>query len=203
MPRVLLVAPDQPGINQIPEIRLLTGNPRHSVTVYNGPVSARDVYEAARGRYDVIHFATHGDENSLSLSNGDLLTADDIARLGRQSKAQLVFFSSCHAQVLASAIVRRGIPLAVKTNIELLDSDAWKVPLAFYDAIADMDDIPRAFIHASDSNGSYGLEIDPQRLVEMSSLIKINPRVAVGSAVAIGFSVVALTLSVLMLAGVI
>lgn len=163
MLKILLVAPNL-GLNVTPEVRDLTT--LHRVTVLSDAVTTRDVVQYARSNFDVIHFSTHSDERVVSLSGSDYLSDTDILQIARSSRAKLVFFNSCKAGRLAHYLVGHGVPLAVHTNMELEDADAWKFPLAFYDAVDRLGNTTpivyvRAFEEANDGEGLYGLAVSP------------------------------------------
>ena len=161
--RVLLVAPDQPGINGIAEVRAITS--QHRVMVLNGPVSVADVYDAARhGRYDILHFAAHSHDRELDLSAGEVMTPEDVAQVGRNAGAKLIFFNSCRSGLLADYVIRHGVAFAIHSNIELPDDDAWKMPSVFYDFVAEQRDrnavdYASAFEQADAGDGVYGLSV--------------------------------------------
>lgn len=164
MIRVLLVAPDQPGVNSIPEVRTITSLLR--VTVLNGTVTAQDIYgEARRGKYAVLHFVTHSEDYAVHLSDGETLSPEDVAQVARLCGAQLIMFNSCRSGVMAAYAVAHEVPSAIYCNVELLEREAWKLPLAFYSLLAEQDtalgvlDIASAFHGADTGEGLYGLLI--------------------------------------------
>ena len=163
MLRILLVAPET-GLQTQAEVRDLTSV--HRVTVLSETVSARDVYQAARAGYDVIHYSTHSDEFRVVLSGKEELLDHDLLQIARIAGLKCNVFNSCHAGRLAHYLVGHDVPLAVHTNRALPDADAWKFPLAFYSAIERLGNTHseayvRAFASASDSEGLYGLAIAP------------------------------------------
>ncbi len=167
--RILLVAPDQPHLNSIPEIRIVTQ--KHHVTVLNGPVSAADVYQACRSaHYQIIHFATQSTPFVVSLT-AERLGADDVAQLARMAEAECVVFNSRDAGRLASYAIRHGVRFAVFAHVDLDEVNAWKFPAAFYDALSNghSRDVIGAYMVADNGDGTYGLVISPsawQALVE-------------------------------------
>lgn len=116
--RILLIAPDQPGINTISEIRTITAV--HQTHVLNGPVTAKDIYDAvSKNEYDVIHFAghVHGDYHELDrlgLSGGETLDLDSATRFAKLGKAKLVLFNICLAARFASFMIKNGIDNRLK-----------------------------------------------------------------------------------------
>ena len=175
MIRVLLVAPDQPGVNSIPEVRTITALLR--VTVLNGTVTAQDIYSEARhGKYTIIHLVTHGDDYSLALSNGETLSPDDVAQIARLCGAQLILFNDCRSGVFSDYAVRHGVPFTIRCNVELKDPEAWKLPLSFYSLLAEQMatggalDIPAAWDGADTGEGLYGLAMRLEQFTAVSKL---------------------------------
>jgi hypothetical protein len=165
--RILLVVPGL-GLSTTSEIRDITG--LHQVTVLNDVVTSRDIFREARTGFDIIHFASHSDEKRVSLSNAEYLVDNDLVQLARISGAKLVFFNSCSAGRLACYLIGHGVPLAVHTNTELDDVNAWKFPLAFYGAMANINSNTthayiRAFDRTNDGEGIYGLAISPSAIL--------------------------------------
>lgn len=163
MLRILLVAPGL-GLQTTAEVRDLTT--LHRVTVLSDIVTRRDVYQAAGGGYDVIHFSSHSNDERVSLSGNECLTDTDLLQVARIAGAKLVFFNSCYAGRLAHYLMGHGVALAIHTNQELQDADAWTFPAAFYGAVARLGNgrasaYVRAFSEANDGGGLYGLAIAP------------------------------------------
>ena len=171
MLRILLVAPGT-GLQTTAEVRDLST--LHRVTILSDTVTVRDVFTAARGRYDVIHLATHSDDTSVQLSDG-ILRDSDLLQIARSASAKLVFFNSCRAGRLAYNLVGHGVPLAIHTNVELVDSAAWKMPLAYYGAVDELGNgtplsYVRAFVLANDGEGDYGLAVDPELAISWATM---------------------------------
>lgn len=161
--RILLVAPNQPGLNSVPEIRALSD--MHRVSVLNGTVTVADVYDAARhSPRDIIHFAAHSTPDAIQLSDG-VLSPEDVAQIARITGAKLVFFNSCLSARHAAYAVSHGVTYAISTTVEISDVDAWRTPLAFYEALAEQRDTigtidyAAAFGQADSGNGNYALSV--------------------------------------------
>lgn len=172
--RILLVAPEQPHIDAIPELRAITS--LHQVMVLSGRVTAHDVYqEARRASYHIVHFATHALDRILALSDGESFTPEDVAQVGQMAGCELVFFNTCRSGLLASYTVRHGVTYAVFANIEVPDKEAWKMPSAFYEFLADQADGPAdyatAFYRADPGQGVYGLALSPQIMACWQSIL--------------------------------
>ena len=175
MIRVLLIAPDQPGVNTIPEVRTITALLR--VTVLNGTVTAQDIYNEARhGKYAVIHFVTHSEDYAVHLSDGETLSPEDVAQVARLCAAQLILFNSCRSGVMAAYAVAHGVPATIYCNVELLEREAWKLPLSFYSLLAEQMasigvlDIASAFHGADTGEGLYGLLVRIDQLAPTAKL---------------------------------
>lgn len=166
--RVLLIVPTvQPAIDTVPEIRSITS--LHQVTVVNGDVSIRELYQIAqRGNFDVIHFGTHG----------GTYQAEDILSLARVASASLVFLNACSTGRVASYLVAHGISYAISTNVELADMQAWKVPLSFYEYLARQEhagevlNYPVAYSQADSGDGDYSLSVSVERITTMAKLTR-------------------------------
>lgn len=197
--RVLLIAPETSGkegprhlvttnvygLNVTPEIRTITG--MHRVTVLNGIVTAQDVYAACRGETrDVIHFATHSDEEHVLLSDGETLDAEDVAQIARMAHCRVLFFNSCRSAKLAAFAVGHGVPYAIATTVDLPDKDAWKTALSFYEYLREqmlqvhdpaLVDIPLAFRQAVNGDGTYMLLTSIRRISEIADFLAEFQRV--------------------------
>ena len=173
--RVLLIAPDLPGIDSVPELRAITSI--HQVVVLSGRVTARDIYQQARERpRSVLHIATHSRDDAVQLSDGELLAPEDVAQIGRLTGAELVFFNSCRSGLLANYAVRHGLDYAIYCNVDLQDGQAWKMPQAFYDFLHDQEcaiaDYAAAFYRADSGQGVYGLAISPQMIHSWQTILE-------------------------------
>lgn len=132
---ILLIAPDNLGLNTIPEIRTLTE--LHKTYVLNGTVTINDIQNiVSHTKYDAIHFATHlantKNFTDILLSNNEILDRDELVQIIKNSKCKLVFFNLCSAARLGAFVSRRTDASAIFTTIDLDDRDAWKIPLLFY-----------------------------------------------------------------------
>lgn len=173
--RVLLVVPDAANVDSDPEIAYLTSLRHIRVQVLPGHISARALYDAVddkryRQHFDIIHFAVHSSADPPLLSlNGDKLRPEDIGQVSRRAGASLLFFNSCNSGVLASYVVQRGVTWAIYLNRDLVDKEAWKMPLLFYESLDNQIDesgtysIPKAFRDAVPGDGTYGITSDYDR----------------------------------------
>ena len=164
--RILLIAPDQPDINNIPEIRALSDT--HQTTVLNGRVSNQDIYNyIGRSAYDVVHFATHQAAtedafDKILLSNGELLDLAAVTHIAKLSNARLIFFNLCNASRFAAYLVRHGVPACIYTTLALKDSNAWQTPWHFYEEARRQEkvnphvELRRIFDQVDPGDGIYG-----------------------------------------------
>jgi len=164
--RILLIAPEQPGINSDPEVRYISA--MHRVHVLAGRVSAQNLYEACQhNTYEILHIVDHNAQgvdretpSKIPLSNGESLDAQDIVELAQACNAQGIFLNTCNSSFYASYAVRRGVNFSVFTTLEIRDNSAWKAPLVFYSALEQQEkagtvDFYAAYLSLSD-DGVYG-----------------------------------------------
>jgi len=169
--RILLIAPNSPDINTVPEIRTITS--RHHTTVLNGAVTPQTIDQYARQGYAAFHFAGHSSPDHVELSCGTTLEADDIVRFARMAGAKMLFFNSCEAGRLAAYAVAHGMEYVIACTIKLDDDVAWEFPSAFYNSLANgaWRDILAAYRAADSGNGEYTLAVAPAFLGDMSDQI--------------------------------
>lgn len=175
--RVLVVAPDQ-DLNIIPEVRQIQR--LHHMSVLHGLVTAQDVYQAARETaFAVIHFACHSTPAGVVLSNGVVLPAEDIAQIARLKRTKTLFFNSCEAGKLAGYAVWHGARYAIHCKVALDDSEAWKMPLAFYESLQNghAGAIMEAYRNAASGSGDYGIEVNPDHIIELEQAAAAAPAV--------------------------
>ena len=136
---ILLIAPDQPGINNVPEVRKMSE--MHRTHVFNGTVSYEDLHDAVRNNaYDVIHFATHmrasmEELDSMALSGDDYIDLDRAVTLCKLANAQIAVFNLCLAARFAAYLIHRGIPFTIYTTVEIKEHEAWTLPVTFYERV--------------------------------------------------------------------
>ena len=171
--RVLVVAPDQPGINAIPEVRRIQSI--HDCALLYGVVTAEDVFRACQEKaFDVLHFAAHGGPEGVGLSNGGMLTAEDIAQMLRLRETSGVFFNSCNTGRLAAYCARHGTQWAISSEIELLDAEAWKMAAAFYSHQRNghSKNFVGAWLLADSGDGDYSLHISPEYVQDLQRVCR-------------------------------
>lgn len=173
--RILLIAPNDPTINAIPEIRAISS--KHHATILNGNVTLQTIDQYVRQGYNIIHFAGHSNEEYVELSDGVKMEADDLVRFANMAGATLIFFNSCEAAKLAAYAVGHGIQYAIASTIKLVDStdpnhsEAWKFPSAFYSALDNgkWRNIYMAFKAADSGDGEYAFLISPTQHMDWAN----------------------------------
>lgn len=168
--RVLIVAPEQPGLHTIPEVRAVQA--WHYTSTLNGKVTLEDVVQTCLATaFDTIHFATHGGPEGLQLSDGELLTPSDVARIARMHDTPEIFFNACNTAGLAARVVREGPQYAISALNDLPDDDAWKFPYAYYSArqAGHAKGPVGAFMAADANDGSYALLVAPAYVQELQA----------------------------------
>lgn len=199
--RVLVVAPDQPNVNSIPEIREISSKPNLQTTILNGPVTCQDVFRYCKDKQDVIHFVTHGEADGLMLSDG-LMSAADIAQSARIAGASVVFFNSCDSAELAGYIVSHGVVWALQGNTRIEDSNAWKIMLAFYAGLDSIEPVAviRAMQVAFDGTGTYGHTVSLDFLSDVLGSSRLSSVKLTTWQLLIIFAVVVMTIWIALLA---
>lgn len=150
----------------------------HHTSTLNGEVTAQDIYQCARETpFDIIHFAAHGGPDGVALSGGAILTAEDIAQVARLKETPELFFNSCNSGALASYSVRHGVRTAICAEVDILDDQAWKLPLAYYSARRNghAGDPIGAYIMADSGDGDYSLHIAPDYVRDLQRVAAAAP----------------------------
>lgn len=99
---VLLVAPDVGLDSAKQEVRAVSL--ALNATLLNGTVTRKDVLDTLHAKqWDVVWFATHGDEHGIQLSDASLPTGD-LAAIVRNSRATLLVLNSCSSRNVARDI---------------------------------------------------------------------------------------------------
>lgn len=112
---VLLVAPDcglQGALNEVRAVALAL----HPVPL-NGTVTRKDLLDALGGHvWDIIWFATHGDQNGIMLSDGAVSIAD-LTAIARNSGAYLVVLNSCSSRYV-------GMEIYYELGVDVITTEA-------------------------------------------------------------------------------
>jgi hypothetical protein len=166
--RILLVCPDVEGVNAIPEVRRISA--WHDCSTLYGVVTVEDIYRLCQEKaFDVIHFATHGGPDGVLLSNGVVMSAEDIALCLRLRETKGVFLNACRTGKIAAYVVRHGATWAISSEIDLPDDQAWKLASAFYShqRNGNAKNFVGAYILADSGDGEYNLTVNPVWMQEM------------------------------------
>lgn len=165
--RILFVAPNQEGVrvlDVIPEARAISA--KHSVYQLEGKdVTVEKLYSTVdRWKFDAIHFAATMGERGVEMSKDELLTPEDCANVARIAKARICVFSGCNSNAIASYVVNHGAEIAIFSNCELEDADAWKFSLTFYNALENghSNDLLGAYVVADNGDGLFGWTMNPR-----------------------------------------
>lgn len=157
---VLLIAPEfgLPAIGD--EVRAVSLALRPAVL--NGTVTRRDVLEKLRSHvWDVIWFATHGDQVGIQLSDGHVSVAD-LTAVVRVSGAWLVVLNTCESKYV-------GMELNQELNVDVItaiakidDVSAFQTGALLAQALAESKN-PAAAYEASKPGGSENYRYFPAR----------------------------------------
>lgn len=171
--RVLVVAPDL-DLNARPEVRQIQR--KHHVSVLDGPVTPEDIYNTCRDTaFNIIHFASHSNERGVLLSGGVVFTPEEIAQVARLHETECVIFNSCLSSRPAAYTIRHGVRYAIYSNIELLDTQAWKLMVGFYDSLQNgaKGNVLVAFDKNDNGDGDYGINIDIRYVMSLQSSVSM------------------------------
>lgn len=112
---VLLIAPDcglQGATNEVRAVALAL----HPVPL-SGTVTRKDVLDALSGHvWDVVWFATHGDEHGIMLSDGAVSIAD-LTAIARNSGAYLLVLNSCSSRYI-------GLEIHYELGLDVITTEA-------------------------------------------------------------------------------
>jgi hypothetical protein len=143
----------------------------------NGKVIIKDVFDVCKqqGGFKAIHFAGHGSDEGLELSNGEILSPKELGQLCRMAKIEIIFLNACNTGVAASYATRHGARYAIFGIRELDDVSAWQMPLAFYNALRNghSDDVVGALEVADDGSAYYGWTVAPSFLTSLINEVRL------------------------------
>lgn len=147
MVRVLLVAPHMENLAGVAhEIYTLERTPGLHVERLAPDVRRRELILALRGReYDVLWFATHGDETGLQISDTDVLPAEDLVGLVRGAGLFGLVLNSCSSLNLAEMVHDATGVDVVCTVADTPDLAAWQVAALFAQHLGKLGDFREAF----------------------------------------------------------
>ncbi len=161
MYRVLLVLPDGgTRISQAAEADWISRT--FQTEILEGTRATTDgLYDFVAGRkFDIVHFAAHGDADGLLMSGGTRLTMYDVERVARTVGAKLVYLNSCASARLAQFAVDHGIPAVIATNADIDDTQAWSTAISFYQELLVTGDFYGAYEAAKPMDGSLSFYSD-------------------------------------------
>lgn len=162
--RILLIAPKNKSIDQVPEIHQLTS--LHRTTVLNGDITVQDIFDEVRNNeYDIVHFATDltsvTNYDTMYISDKEGLSLIDTENILKLSKAKMVFFNFCSSARFATYVTNRGIECAIYTTTYIAENVAWRFPMAFYEQLKrheklDLFSFNEIYESTAPSDGTYG-----------------------------------------------
>lgn len=120
--RVLVIAPQTDLLLVRAEVSAVVNYLR--ATIMQDKVTADDVLEKMAERWDVVWFATHGDEKGVYLTDG-VLSSALLTSFIRTSEASLVVFNTCSSYMVAQAIYNELLIDLVCTIRPIPDRDAF------------------------------------------------------------------------------
>lgn len=104
--------------------------------IVTGDVTIRSVLDASDGkRFDLLWFASHGDDQGIDLSN-ERLTPDVLAQLVRRTRAKLVFLNACSSEQVAQGIFSMVQVPVVCTIAKTNDTTAYFTGRVFAESVA-------------------------------------------------------------------
>lgn len=131
--KILVIAP-QSNINNLGDwVATAQGN---RLTVLNNTVTVREVLSTiANGRWQIVHFATHGCPTALRMSDGEIpdhLLADAFRASGT---VDLVVLGACASISLGAELYKAGVPRVVAWRVEVTDQAAIEWARTFYSSL--------------------------------------------------------------------
>lgn len=132
--RILLIAPNTPGLSWDREIATITS--LVPATVLTGNVTTRQIGEAIlREHYDILHFVAHACADGIELSN-EIMDCMDVAKIARQGRVRIIFLNACDTVLCGQHAVDAGVHIAICYRVDIMDSSAWEVANVFYSTLA-------------------------------------------------------------------
>lgn len=140
---VLLIAPESGLAEVADEVRAISVALRP--VILNGTVTRRDVLEALRGHaWDVIWFATHGDQAGIELSDG-YVSVSDLTAVVRTSGAWLVVLNTCASRMVGLELHYELNVSVITTQTDIQDATAYQTGALLAQALAESKDPVKAF----------------------------------------------------------
>ncbi|MBO9321653.1 MAG: hypothetical protein J7457_05935 [Roseiflexus sp.] len=156
---VLLIAPDL-GLTAVNDEVRAVSLALHPV-ILNGTVTRRDVLQALQSHiWDVIWFATHGNERGIKLSDG-YITINDLTAIVRASNAWLVILNTCSSRLIGLELHYELQVSVITTVTEIDDITAYQTGALLAQALAKTKDVKAAYdMSKPGQNASYMLFYD-------------------------------------------
>lgn len=131
--KVLIVAPAM-GLAELGDV--LAAVEGNHASLLHGTVTVREVLNRiANGRYDIVHFATHGDRHVLAMSDG-LLGEDMLVQAIRAGGGlPLVVLNACASVHCGAELYRGGVGQVICWRAEVGDDVAGWWAAIFYRAL--------------------------------------------------------------------
>lgn len=163
MHRVLIIAPEM-GLEVHDEVYQAASG--FAPRILHGTVTrAQALDQIASGKYDVIHFATHGQEHVLRLSDGVLEEEMLEHAVRRAASVKLIFLNACRSAHTAVEVYNHSdVSFSIGWPVDVADDAALAWARLFYEALQiDPADVRRAADVANDSL-TRSHRIDPNQL---------------------------------------
>lgn len=172
---VLLIAPESGLPAVADEVRAVSLALRP--VILNGTVSRRDVLHALQGHdWDLIWFATHGDQVGIELSDGHI-TVSDLTAVVRASGAWLVVLNTCSSRLVGLEL-HYELGVSVITTVAAIDDQtAYQTGALLAEALAECGETVRAFEASKPGQGAnYLLFHDSNRseATETRTILLLN-----------------------------
>lgn len=151
---ILVIAPDHPDLPNVgAEVAAIAQ--QHEVVALTGIVRDRDIAAAVQeGPYDVIWFASHGDQHGVLLSDGVLGIAG-AGQYVRASEADLCVLNTCDSEQVALAMVAATPASMICTLGDVDDRDAQRFGLLLAGALLEHNDYRIAYDQVAPVGGKY------------------------------------------------
>jgi hypothetical protein len=154
--RVLVVAPGSNIDNMADWVASARG---HELTVLNGTVTTREALSAiASGRFQIVHFATHGCPTALEMSDGVIpehMLADAFRAAG---SVELAILGACESITLGARLYMACVSKVVSWRVAVDDRVAGVWANAFYSSLQLQPEIFNASQTASEAVRRLGAE---------------------------------------------
>jgi len=172
---VLLIAPES-GLAAVgDEVRAVSLALRP--VILNGTVTRRDVLDALRGHHwDVVWFATHGDQVGIQLSDGHI-SVSDLTAVVRSSGAWLVVLNTCSSRLVGLELHYELEVSVITTQAEIDDRTAYQTGALLAQALAESQDVVSAFSASKPGQGQNYLLFhggDRDQATETRTILMLN-----------------------------